>query len=158
MSWPRLLRATYAVTRDEQRAEDALQGAFAQAFASWSRVSRAEDPLAYVRRMAFNAALAQRRLAFRRRETLRADLPDRSSREAGAGPEIRLDLWDAIGDLPPRQRAVVVLRYFEDLTERQIADTLGVRPGTVKSQASAALLTLRLRLGVGVAITAEEEA
>jgi RNA polymerase sigma factor (sigma-70 family) len=55
-------------------------------------------------------------------------------------------MWRAVSALPPRQRAVLVLRYYEDLTEQQIADVLGCRPGTVKSQASAALATLRTRL------------
>ncbi|MDO9495007.1 MAG: sigma-70 family RNA polymerase sigma factor, partial [Nocardioides sp.] len=61
----------------------------------------------------------------------------------------------AVAALPPRQRAVIVLRYYEDLSERQIADTLGCRPGTVKSQAAAALSTLRVRLGEAAPLTGE---
>jgi RNA polymerase sigma factor (sigma-70 family) len=56
------------------------------------------------------------------------------------------DLWRAVSALPPRQRAVLVLRYYEDLSEQQIADAMGCRPGTVKSQAAAALAALRSRL------------
>jgi RNA polymerase sigma-70 factor (sigma-E family) len=142
-SWHRVLRATFGVTRDAQRAEDAAQSAFAKAYASWSRVSRAEDPLAYVRRMAFNEVLSQGRLAFRHREIPAAVVPDRQVDGADAAAGLRLDVWNAIGSLPMRQRAVVVLRYYDDLSEMQIADVLGVRPGTVKSQASAALTKLR---------------
>ena len=63
------------------------------------------------------------------------------------------EVWLAVRALPPRQRAVVVLRYYEDLSERQIADVLRCRPGTVKSQSSAALATLRVRLGDGCTST-----
>ena len=146
-AWPRLLRTTYAVAGDRQRAEDALQTAFAQAYAAWGRVSRAEDPLAYVRKMAVNAALSQHRLAFRRRESTVGELPERLLAAEDEQVLARDEVWLAVRALPPRQRAVVVLRYYEDLSERQIADVLRCRPGTVKSQASAALATLRLRLG-----------
>ena len=146
-AWPRLLRTTYAVAGDRQRAEDALQTAFAQAYAAWGRVSRADDPLAYVRKMAVNAALSQHRLAFRRRESTVGELPERLLAAEDEQVLARDEVWLAVRALPPRQRAVVVLRYYEDLSERQIADVLRCRPGTVKSQASAALATLRLRLG-----------
>lgn len=155
-SWPRLMRSTYAVTRDHQRAEDAVQVAFAQAHARWGRVSRVGDPLAYVRRIAFHQALSQRRLAFRRREVTTAALSDLAMSTEQPNVEARLDLWEAIGRLPARQRAVVVLRYYEDLSERQIAETLGIRPGTVKSQASAALATLRGHLHDTARKTQEE--
>jgi RNA polymerase sigma-70 factor (sigma-E family) len=139
-AWPRLLRTTYGVTQDAQLAEDVLQAAFVKTYASWARVSRANDPFAYVRKIAVNTALAQHRKAYRRRETTFASLPDRAS---PAGPVVDDEVWAAIGALPPRQRAVVVLRYYEDLSEREIAAVLGIRPGTVKSHAAAALETLR---------------
>jgi len=146
-SWPRLLRVTYAVTGDSQRAEDALQTAFAQAFAAWEKVRRADDPAAYVRKIAVNAALAQERKAFRRRESLSGALPEPApGRRSDDDVVVRDEVWTAVQALPGRQRAVVVLRYYEDLTERQIAEVLGCRPGTVKSQAAAALATLRARL------------
>lgn len=148
-TWPRLLRTTYVVAGDRQLAEDALQTAYAKAFASWGRVSRADDPVAYLRKMAVNAALAQHRKAFTRRESPVAVLPDRSAVADDDALLDRDEVWVAVQDLPPRQRAVVVLRYYEDLSERQIADVLRCRPGTVKSQASAALATLRDRLGDG---------
>ena len=145
LAWPRLLRTTYGVTGDRQLAEDALQTAFAKAYAAWPRVSRADDPVAYVRRMAINAAFAQHRRAAVRHEVAVPLGPER--RDLGADGPLRDDeVWCAVQTLPPRQRAVVVLRYYEDLSEAQIADALGCRPGTVKSQASAALAALRARL------------
>lgn len=141
-AWPRLLRTTYAVAGDRQLAEDAVQVALANAYAAWPRVCRATDPFAYVRKAAVNAALAQRRKAHRRRETT-VEVPPEQRVPVGADPVERTTVLGAVRALPPRQRAVVVLRYYEDLSEQQIADVLGCRPGTVKSQASAALATLR---------------
>ena len=144
-TWPRLFRTLYVVAGDRQLTEDALQTAFAQAWSRWSRVSAANDPVAYVRRMAINAALARHRRAFSRRETSVSALPETPMPDADLVD--RDATWRAVRALPPRQRAVVVLRYYEDLSEREIADALGCRPGTVKSQASAALATLRAALG-----------
>lgn len=143
--WPRLVRTTYAVCGDLGVAEDAVQTALAKAFRSWRRISRLEAPEAYVRRMAVNEVLNTRRRAHSRREVVRATLPD----APGLGSdevEAHDEMWSAVSALPPRQRAVLVLRYYEDLSEQQIADALGCRPGTVKSQAAAALTTLRRRL------------
>jgi RNA polymerase sigma-70 factor (sigma-E family) len=142
-SWPRLLRTTYGVAGDAQLAEDALQTAFAKAYAAWSRIRRTDEPLAYVRRIAINAAIAQHRKASTRRETTVEAMRDGSVESHADDIVVRDEVWRAIAALPARQRAVVVLRYYEDLSERQIADVLGCRPGTVKSQASAALATLR---------------
>jgi RNA polymerase sigma-70 factor (sigma-E family) len=145
--WPRLVRTAYAVAGDLGVAEDAAQTAFAKAYRSWRRISRLESPEAYVRKMVVNEVLSNRRRAAWRHEVTRADPPERA---AGRTPEDGLvhdEMWRAVSTLPPRQRAVLVLRYYEDLTEQQIADALGCRPGTVKSQASAALATLRTRLG-----------
>lgn len=146
-SWPRLFRTVYAVCGERQLAEDALQSAFARAWSSWSRVDAADDRLAYLRRMAINEALGRLRKASTRRERTVALVPDTAEDDAAAYLPERDATWQAVRALPPRQRAIVVLRYYEDLSEQQIADALGVRPGTVKSQASAALATLRTRLG-----------
>jgi len=144
--WPRLVRTAYAVSGDLGVAEDAVQTAFAKAYRSWRRISRLDSPEAYVRKMVVNEVLSSRRTAHVRREVVRADLPD-APRVAHDDVALAHDeMWQAVSSLPPRQRAVLVLRYYEDLSEQQIADALGCRPGTVKSRASAALATLRTRL------------
>jgi RNA polymerase sigma-70 factor (sigma-E family) len=143
---PRLVRTAYAVSGDLGVAEDAVQTAFAKAYRSWRRISRLQSPEAYVRRMAVNEVLNTRRTAHVRREVVRAQVPDAPGAAPEDGALAHDEMWRALMDLPPRQRAVLVLRYYEDLSEQQIADTLGCRPGTVKSQASAALAALRVRL------------
>ncbi len=139
-AWPRLFRTTYGVAGSVEDAEEALQAAFAKAYAHWRRIARMDHPEAYVRRMAVNEAISGHRRSRRRTATL-AQLfePDEMTTDE---PE-RIDVWDAVRTLPVRQRAVVVLRYYEGLSEAEIAEVLGCRPGTVKSQASAALRNLR---------------
>ncbi|HEU5036931.1 MAG TPA: SigE family RNA polymerase sigma factor [Nocardioides sp.] len=151
-TWPRLFRTAYAVAGDAASAEDALQAAFARVFASWRRISSVDHPEAYVRRMVVNEIIGDRRRGWWRRERPTAE-PD----QAGAAgrvqsPEVgvadRQAVWAAVRALPVRQRAVIVLRYYEDLSEREIAEVLGCSPGTVKSQASAALANLRRNAAV----------
>ncbi len=139
-SLPGLLRYGYALTGSPHDAADLVQTALEKAGARWSKIIRQDtDPLAYVRRSMANAHVSRWRR--RRREVLVDELPDR-----GVSVPDRLDgepLWQALADLPPRQRAVVVLRYYEDLSEAEIAAALGITAGTVKSQASKALTKLR---------------
>ncbi|MEV7428261.1 SigE family RNA polymerase sigma factor [Nocardioides sp. NPDC092400] len=146
-SWPRLYRTTLFVAGDAAAAEDALQSAFAKAYAGWRRVAAADDPEAYVRRMAVNEVLGSRRHGWGRRERPHERVEPLGDRAPGAGLEtavvLRDRLWTAVLELPPRQRAVVVLRYYEDLSEAAIAEVLGCSRGTVKSQASKALAHLR---------------
>jgi RNA polymerase sigma-70 factor (sigma-E family) len=143
-TWPRLYRTAYAVAGDAASAEDALQGAYVKAYASWRRVSRAEHPEAYVRRMVVNEILGTRRRAWWQRERPHGSVESPASVPAAELGVVEHDaVWTAVSALPPRQRAVIVLRYYEDLSEEQIADVLGCSRGTVKSQASAALTSLR---------------
>jgi RNA polymerase sigma-70 factor (sigma-E family) len=144
--WPRLVRTAYAVSGDLGVAEDAVQTAFAKAYRSWRRISRMAAPEAYLRRMAINEVLNDRRLARHRHEVSRNQMPEQDTVGAADAALSHDEMWSALETLPPRQRAVLVLRYYEDLSEQQIADALGCRPGTVKSQASAALASLRTRL------------
>ena len=140
--WPGLVRLGYALTGDRWLAEDLAQTALASACNAWWRVRRADDPDAYVRRILINASNSH----FRRRSPpvcacgLReVPLPDPA---ALAGQ--RSDLMAALRGLPPRQRAVIVLRYWGDLTDGQVAALLGCSEGTVRSQAWRALAKLRV--------------
>lgn len=144
--WPAMVRLAYALTGDAGHAEDLAQAAFARAYASWGRVRRAGNPDAYVRRIVIN----EHRSRFRKHrvaEELRDDLADAlGSQQLGGqqqGPEEQHALLDALRALGPRQRAVVVLRYWLDLSEAETAAALNCSVGTVKSQASRALATLR---------------
>lgn len=144
---PRLLRTAYAICGDRYLAEDALQSALISAYRSWRRVRAADSAEAYLRRMVVNQLLSWRR---RRSWTTASPLglvsePSRGSHEAEVVEHERV--WRAVLELPPRQRAVVVLRFYEAMTEADIAETLQIRPGTVKSQASAAMTRLRTVLG-----------
>jgi RNA polymerase sigma-70 factor (sigma-E family) len=144
--WPAMVRLGYALTGDAGHAEDLAQAAFARAYAAWGRVRRAGDPDAYVRRIVINA----NRSRFRRRrvaEELRGDLMDTlAGQQPGpedSGPGEDSALLRALDRLGPRQRAVIVLRYWLDLSEAETAAALGCSVGTVRSQASRALATLR---------------
>jgi len=143
-TWGRVFRTTYAVAMDRSLAEDAVQTAFAKAYAAWDRVRAADHPEAYVRRMAVNEVLTVFRRPWFRSERS-GDLPDDARAPSHESSSVTRDaLWRAVTTLPPRQRAVVVLRYYEDLSEAEIAEVLGCSRGTVKSQASDALRRLRV--------------
>jgi RNA polymerase sigma-70 factor (sigma-E family) len=133
-----LLRTAYLLTRDHALAEDLVQTALAKAWFHWSRI-QADNPEPYVRRILVTTYSSW----WRRRwngEVPTEELPDGPA-PAGADD---LDLWDAIGRLPRRQRAVVVLRFYEDLSEAETARLMGSSVGTVKSQTAKALAKLRL--------------
>ena len=145
---PGLLRYGHALAGNPHDAADLVQGVLERIGARWtSVVRRTGDPLAYARRAMANAHVSRWRRT--RRENLVADLPDTS---VVWQPDRFADepLWQAMRALPPRQRAVIVLRYYEDLSEAEIARTLGIAQGTVKSQANKAMATLRTRLGAVV--------
>ena len=145
---PRLLRVAYLLTRDWSEAEDLLQTALMKAWFAWSRLS--DEPEAYVRRI-----IATTYVSWRRRrwsgESVRAELPEPAAEDAAVAIVDRHGLWAALGRLPARQRAVLVLRFYEDLTEQQVAATLGVSIGTVKSQSARALQKLRTDTAFGAA-------
>ena len=142
--WAGLVRLAFGLTGDRWLAEDLAQTALASAYASWWRVRRAEDPDAYVRRILINASKSRWRRGRVAEHHVEppAEVPDPASDPAATIGE-RSVLLKALGALPPRQRAVVVLRYWEDLSDAQAAALLGCSASTVRSQAARALAKLR---------------
>jgi RNA polymerase sigma-70 factor (sigma-E family) len=145
--WPGLVRLAYGLTGDRWLAEDLAQTALARAYASWWRVRRAADPDAYLYRILINSSNSR----FRRRRVAEqpGELPEMAVPDHAATVDDRAELLDALRELPPRQRAVVLLRYWADLTDTQTAAALGCSPATVRSQASRALEKLRITLTSG---------
>jgi RNA polymerase sigma-70 factor (sigma-E family) len=137
-----LHRTAFLLTRDHALAEDLVQTALAKAWPAWRRIR--DDPEPYVRRVLVNTYSSW----WRRRwtgEQPTAELPEGpAGTDHGDAVATRAGVLAALGALPRRQRAVVVLRYFEDLTEAQTAELLGISTGTVKSQAAKALARLRV--------------
>jgi RNA polymerase sigma-70 factor (sigma-E family) len=133
-----LLRTAYLLTGDHHDAEDLLQQTLVRAVGAWGRIDG--DPEPYVRTILVRQNVSRWRVR-RWRELTTDQLPERPA--GGPDPGDRVLLHRALGTLAPRQRAVIVLRYFEDLTEAQTAEALGIAVGTVKSQARDALRRLR---------------
>ena len=140
---PALLRFGRALTGSEAAGADLVQDALERTLLHWNRVRSHDDPEGYVRRTMVNRNISVWRKLGRERSVDR--VPDRGHDPMPAVDE-DADLWDAVRHLPARQRAVIALRYHDDLTEAQIADALGCSVGTVKSQASKAVRALRRRL------------
>lgn len=138
---PALLRTAYLLTGDWSLGEDLLQTALASTWRRWGRLTG--EPEAYVRRTMLNTYLSWRRRRWSS-EVPTGELPDRPLADGTSAADDRDLVWTALQRLPRRQRAVVVLRYYEDLTEAETANLLGITVGTVKSQASKALATLRV--------------
>jgi len=135
---PALLRIAYLLTGNAHDAEDLVQAALSQAALRWRRV---DDPEAYVRRVIYTTSVSRwRRLRARPPETLTDRPPERAT---VPDHDTRLVMATALRRLTPRQRAVLVLRYYEDRTEAEVALMLGVAVGTVKSQTRHALRRLR---------------
>jgi len=144
-----LLRAAYLITWDSAEAEDLVQDVLCQVARAWPRVRRMEFPHAYARRVLVNRALSAGPRRMRRRTELDATvgalegLSDRGAELSLSSVELAADLQCALGALAPRQRTTLVLRYFEDLPEAEVARLLGCSVGTVKSTTSRALERLR---------------
>jgi RNA polymerase sigma-70 factor (sigma-E family) len=135
-----LLRTAYLLTGDHGLAEDLLQTALAKCWFAWGRIDGPPEP--YVRRALMTTYATWWRRKWRG-ERPAASPPERADPAGFAPVEDRDVLWRALGALPRRQRAVVVLRYYEDLSEAETAVALGISTGTVKSQAAKALAALR---------------
>jgi RNA polymerase sigma-70 factor (sigma-E family) len=141
---PRLRRTAFLLCGDWHTAEDLTQATLVKVFTSWRRISRKDAAGSYATRTLVNTYLADRR---RKRvgEVLTGTLPERPVQEHT--PEMRVVVLDALATLPPSARAVVVLRYWSDLSVEQVAAMLGCSEGNVKSQSARALDKLRVLLG-----------
>ncbi|WP_300400873.1 SigE family RNA polymerase sigma factor [Nocardioides sp.] len=136
-----LLRTAYLLTGQHADAEDLVQAALIKAVPHWRKIS--DNPEPYVRRILARESVSRWRRR-RWREISSDDLPDGALQDPDVAA--REDLRRALAGLAPRQRAVIVLRYFEDLSEAETADSLGIAVGTVKSQTRDALRVLRERM------------
>ncbi|MFC0627878.1 SigE family RNA polymerase sigma factor [Kribbella deserti] len=138
-----LVRLGFTVSGDYQRAEDLAQIALMQAFRNWRRVQRTEDPHNYVRRILVNSYLSMTR----KRSFTEAPAADIDSERTVPDPAIDIvnsdDLWRALARLSARERVVLVLRYYQDMDDRTIAEVLGIKPSSVRATASRALASLR---------------
>ena len=147
-SWPSLYRTAYLLLGDRAEAEDLVQTALAKTYASWGKVRDLSAAPGYARTTLVNTATSW----FRRR-SWRNERPTEVLPESSDHPDLtdRPALMDALAQLAPRQRAVVVLRYYDDVSVAETALALRISEGTVKSQASDALARLRVLLGDAVA-------
>jgi len=143
---PSLLRTAYLLTGDRHAAEDLVQTALAKLYLSWDKVHRRDLLDGYVRRILVNENNSLWRRAWKRNEVVTDEVPDRDvvAHEHDYGEKSAL--WDFVQTLPKKQRAVIVLRYYEELSEAETAELLGISVGTVKSQASRALASMRERV------------
>ena len=143
----RLLGTAFLLCGNWHTAEDLTQATLAKVFAAWRRISSRDAVQAYTRRTLLNTYFVDCRRK-RRGEVLTPDPAVLTGPVVPPpAPELRLELMAALAELPPRARAVVVLRYWEDMSVDQVAALLGCSPGNVKSQSSRALAKLRLLLG-----------
>jgi RNA polymerase sigma-70 factor (sigma-E family) len=149
---PSLRRLALLLCQDWHQADDLLQTAMTKTFVFWARASAADSTDAYVRAILVREFLHERRTGWARRVSL-TDRPIETA-VASADPDGALDLWAAVGALPRRQRAVLVLRYYCDLNVEQSAQVLGCTPSTIKSQTAKALATLRRIMGADSAMGA----
>lgn len=140
-----LRRLAYLLCQDPDRVDDLVQAAITRLYVHWGRASAAEHRDAYVRAILVRVFLKDRQSGWAIRVSLNADVPDGAA--VSDDRDGAIDMRVALGSLPPRQRATLVLRFYCDLTVEQTAAMLGCSPGTVKSQTSKGLGALRKDLG-----------
>jgi RNA polymerase sigma-70 factor (sigma-E family) len=140
-----LLRTAYLLTGNALAAEELVQDTLVRLYPKWHRVETADVPIAYVRRALTNTFLNEKRRPSSR-ELVLDELPERiDPRDVTQGVVDRDEVWALLRDLPDRQRAALVMRYFHDLPDAGIAEALGCRVGTVRSLISRGLAELRER-------------
>lgn len=137
---------------DAHWAEDMVQSALTKLYVHWNRVRRADDPALYVDRMLINLFIDERRRLWRQRETVVAEITEPYAVDS-VDMASRLTVLAALGELPRRQRAAIVLRYFRDLEISEVARLMGCSEGTVKSQTARGLGKLRNLIGDELEIT-----
>ncbi len=141
-----LHRTAYLLVGDRQLAQDLLQEALTKTYVAWPRLRDTSKAEAYTRKAITNTAITWfRRRSWSERPT--DTIPERAGHDHVEALTTRDLLWEALQSLPPRQRAAIVLRFYEDLSEARTAEVLGCAPGTVKSQVFAGLRKLRDHLG-----------
>jgi RNA polymerase sigma-70 factor (sigma-E family) len=144
---PSLLRTAYLLTGDRHTAEDLVQTALAKLYLSWDKVQRRELVDGYVRRILVNEHNSLWRRSWKRREVATDYVPETAAPHHEPDDGQGQALWEFVQSLPKKQRAAIVLRYYEELSEAETAAILGVSVGTVKSQTSRALATMRSKVG-----------
>jgi RNA polymerase sigma-70 factor (sigma-E family) len=160
---PNLLRYAVVLTGDRDLAQDIVQEVLARAHVRWRRISESGSPEAYVRRMVLNEYMSWRRTwAVRHVHAAGEKLVDLDDARGGVADHAQGvvdadELWRRLATLGRKQRAVLVLRYYEQMQDAAIAELLGCSPATVRSQASKALKTLRLSSERHVRINVEEK-
>ena len=143
----RLVRTAYVLTGDYARAEDLVQTALVRTYRAWHRIERRDVPEHYARRIVVNLHATWWRRMAHRSERPMAFVPEVAAADSTEAVDRRDQVWRAVLTLPPRMRAIIVLRFLEDLKETETAEILGCSVGTVKSQTSRALAKLRTQLG-----------
>jgi RNA polymerase sigma-70 factor (sigma-E family) len=142
---PRLLGIAYLLTGDRHQAEDLLQTSLAKLYLSWDNIRDRGNVDAYVRRILVNENNSLWRRPWRRREVPTDEVPDHTPVHDSPDEGVGAAVWEVVQTLPRKARAVVVLRYYEQLTEAETAQLLGISVGTVKSHSSRAMALLRER-------------
>jgi RNA polymerase sigma-70 factor (sigma-E family) len=150
-----LRRVAYVLARDWHRADDLVSDSILKVLRTWQRIDRMENPDAYVHRILINTWLDERRRFLRRRESPSDAVPDRVRTDHQPASDERVTVLAHLAKLPKRRRAVVVLRFYCDMSVEETAQILGCSAGTVKSQTARALETLRTAM-VDISSTHQE--
>ncbi|PPK92699.1 RNA polymerase sigma factor (sigma-70 family) [Kineococcus xinjiangensis] len=144
---PRLRKLAYVWCRDWHRGDDAVQETLKRMYVAWPRIRRDGDAFAFARTTLLRRLISDERRPWRVREVAGLTPGEHDPPASPGDPGVRLDLDEALAALPPRQRAVILLRYVEGLSVAEVADALSCSEGTVKSQAHDAKAKLKARLG-----------
>jgi RNA polymerase sigma-70 factor (sigma-E family) len=141
-----LLRTAYLILGDHALAQDLVQEALTKVYVAWPRIQKHEGADAYARAVVVNTAISWKRRKGWRSERSVGEVPEPATPTDDV-PDVRLAVWRTLQSLPPRQRAAIVLRYYEDLSVSETAQLMGCADGTVKSQVSQGIARLRESLG-----------